>query len=94
MLILAKKNLKKGYILKRITVFSIRRKIERSRVNRELEFLPSDDDLADRMAKGMGVTRPELAILTAYGKMVLKERLVLPEIFENVRIVLQSSCLV
>lgn len=53
------------------------------KLNRELEFLPSDDDLADRMAKGMGLTRPELAILTAYGKMVLKERLVTPEISDN-----------
>ncbi|MEH8019165.1 NAD-glutamate dehydrogenase [Rheinheimera muenzenbergensis] len=53
------------------------------KLNRELEFLPSDDELAERMAKGQGLTRPELSILTAYGKMVLKERLVLPEIFEN-----------
>ena len=53
------------------------------KLNRELEFLPTDDELAERMVKGIGLTRPELAILTAYGKMVLKERLVLPEIFEN-----------
>ncbi|MDX3774771.1 NAD-glutamate dehydrogenase [Chromatiaceae bacterium AAb-1] len=53
------------------------------KLNRELEFLPSDDELADRMAKNQGLTRPELSILTAYGKMVLKERLVLPEIYEN-----------
>jgi glutamate dehydrogenase len=53
------------------------------KLNRELEFLPSDDELAERMVKGIGLTRPELAILTAYGKMVLKERLVLPEIFDN-----------
>ncbi|MBU1437269.1 MAG: NAD-glutamate dehydrogenase [Gammaproteobacteria bacterium] len=53
------------------------------KLNRELEFLPTDDALAERMVKGAGLTRPELAILTAYGKMVLKEQLVLPEIFEN-----------
>ncbi|MDP4528570.1 NAD-glutamate dehydrogenase [Alkalimonas delamerensis] len=53
------------------------------KLNRELEFLPSDDELSDRMARGQGLTRPELAILTAYGKMVLKEQLVLPEIYEN-----------
>jgi len=53
------------------------------KLNRELEFLPSDDELAERMAKGQGLTRPELSILTAYGKMVLKERLVLPEIYDN-----------
>lgn len=54
------------------------------KLNRELEFLPSDDELADRMAKNMGLTRPELAILTAYGKMVLKERLVTPDISDSV----------
>jgi glutamate dehydrogenase len=53
------------------------------KLNRELEFLPSDEELSDRMAKGLGLTRPELAILTAYGKMVLKELLVLPEISDN-----------
>ncbi len=53
------------------------------KLNRELEFLPSDDVLAERTAKGQGLTRPELAILTAYGKMVMKEWLVLPEIYEN-----------
>lgn len=53
------------------------------KLNRELEFLPTDDELAERMVKGQGLTRPELSILTAYGKMVLKERLVLPEIYEN-----------
>lgn len=53
------------------------------KLNRELEFLPSDEELSDRMAKGLGLTRPELAILTAYGKMVLKELLVLPEVSDN-----------
>jgi glutamate dehydrogenase len=53
------------------------------KLNRELEFLPSDDMLAERMVKGSGLTRPELAILTAYGKMVLKEQLVTPEISDN-----------
>ncbi|HSG52894.1 MAG TPA: NAD-glutamate dehydrogenase [Rheinheimera sp.] len=53
------------------------------KLNRELEFLPTDEELAERAARGQGLTRPELSILTAYGKMVLKERLVLPEIYEN-----------
>lgn len=53
------------------------------KLNRELEFIPSDDQLAERMVKGQSLTRPELAILTAYGKMVLKEQLVLPEITNN-----------
>lgn len=44
-------------------------------LNRALEFLPDDDELAERQAQGKGLTRPELAVLTAYGKMVLKEQL-------------------
>lgn len=45
-------------------------------LNRALEFLPDDDDLAERQASGKGLTRPEMAVITAYGKMVLKEQLV------------------
>jgi glutamate dehydrogenase len=52
------------------------------KLNRELEFLPTDEALAERMVKGQGLTRPEMSILTAYGKMVLKEQLVTPEVSE------------
>ncbi|RUO60299.1 NAD-glutamate dehydrogenase [Pseudidiomarina insulisalsae] len=44
-------------------------------LNRALEFLPDDDELAERQANNQGFTRPELAVITAYGKMVLKEDL-------------------
>ncbi|MCF6194877.1 MAG: NAD-glutamate dehydrogenase, partial [Kangiellaceae bacterium] len=46
----------------------------------ELEFLPSDEELLERVARGQGLTRAELAVLAAYGKMVLKEDLCKPEI--------------
>lgn len=49
-------------------------------LDRALEFLPDDDELAERTAAGKGLTRPELAVLNAYGKMVLKEELVTDEI--------------
>ncbi len=52
-------------------------------LNRELEFLPSDDELSERLAKGNGLTRPELSVLVAYAKMGLKETLVTPEICDN-----------
>jgi glutamate dehydrogenase len=42
-------------------------------LNRELEFIPSDDEISERVVTGRGLTRPELAVLIAYGKMVLKE---------------------
>ena len=46
------------------------------RLNRALEFLPEDDQLAERSAKGLGLTRPELSILISYAKADLKEKLV------------------
>ncbi|MGF1703417.1 NAD-glutamate dehydrogenase [Photobacterium makurazakiensis] len=50
------------------------------KLDRALEYLPDDDTLAEREKSGMGLTRPELAVLVAYGKMVLKEELVTDEI--------------
>lgn len=52
-------------------------------LNRELEFIPSDDELSDRLASGKGLTRPELSVLIAYGKMVLKQRLNITQITNN-----------
>ena len=53
------------------------------KLNRELEFLPSDEELSDRRASGTGLTRPEISVLVSYGKMVLKELLIVPEVTEN-----------
>ncbi|GAA4896152.1 NAD-glutamate dehydrogenase [Ferrimonas pelagia] len=53
------------------------------KLDRALEFLPADDELGERMAAGHGLTRPELAVLVAYAKMVLKEQLVDPVITDN-----------
>ena len=53
------------------------------KLDRALEFLPSDDELAERLASGRALTRPELSVLVAYAKMVLKEQLVTPEITED-----------
>lgn len=52
-------------------------------LNRELEFIPSDDELSDRLANGKGLTRPELSVMIAYGKMVLKQKLNIPQITNN-----------
>jgi glutamate dehydrogenase len=38
-------------------------------LDRQLEFLPADEVLAQRAANGSGLTRPELAILLAYVKI-------------------------
>ena len=52
------------------------RSLERSgELNRTLEFLPTDDELAERRKAGAGLTRPELAILLAYSKIWLNNHL-------------------
>ncbi len=44
-------------------------------LERAVEFLPDDEELARRHAAGEGLTRPELAVLLAYAKNSLKRRL-------------------
>ena len=53
------------------------------KLNRDLEFIPDDEEIADRLAQGKGLTRPELSVLLAYSKMVLKDDLVHVEITDN-----------
>jgi glutamate dehydrogenase len=48
---------------------------KQSRLNRELEFLPDDEEFAARRVKGLGVTGPERAVLLAYSKIWLYEEL-------------------
>jgi glutamate dehydrogenase len=60
------------------------RSLERSGdLNRTLEFLPSDDELAERRKSGAGLTRPELAILLAYSKIWLKNHLLASDVPED-----------
>jgi glutamate dehydrogenase len=44
-------------------------------LDRKLEGLPSDGELADRRAKAQPLTRPELAVLLAYAKIDLKREI-------------------
>ena len=41
------------------------------RLDRGLEFLPDEETAAERLAKGLGLTRPELSVLMAYSKLWL-----------------------
>jgi glutamate dehydrogenase len=60
------------------------RSLERSGdLNRALEFLPSDDELSDRRKSGVGLTRPELAILLAYSKIWLNNHLLASDVPED-----------
>src|SRR5690606_15077314 len=53
------------------------RVLEKSgRLDRGIEFLPDDEELADRIASGRGLSRPELAIVLAYSKIALYSELV------------------
>lgn len=45
-------------------------------LDRALEYIPDDETLLEREKQGKALTRPELSVLVAYGKMVLKEELV------------------
>ena len=56
---------------------SVIRALERSGdLNRALEFLPSEEEIAERRKAGEGLTRPELAIVLSYGKIWLYKALI------------------
>jgi glutamate dehydrogenase len=52
-------------------------------LNRELEFLPSEEVLDERKAAGGGLTTPELAILLSYTKNALAEELLASDLPED-----------
>jgi glutamate dehydrogenase len=52
-------------------------------LDRTVEFLPTDEELNERQLHHQGLTRPELALLVSYSKMVLKQALVTPAITED-----------
>jgi glutamate dehydrogenase len=45
------------------------------KLNRALEFLPSDEEISDRRARGIGLTGPERAVMLAYSKIWLYDEL-------------------
>ncbi len=45
-------------------------------LDRQIEYMPSDDILAERYANGQCLTRPELAVLLAYTKTHVKNELI------------------
>jgi glutamate dehydrogenase len=46
------------------------------RLDRALEFIPTDEELAERRAQGKALTRPELSVIISYAKGILKEELI------------------
>lgn len=53
------------------------------KLDRQLENLPDDESLMERKLNGQGLTRPEIAVLLSYGKMSLKEQLLVDKITED-----------
>jgi glutamate dehydrogenase len=52
------------------------RALERAgRLNRAIEYLPDDETIVERQGKGLGLTRPELAVLLSYAKITLYDEL-------------------
>ena len=52
-------------------------------LDRELEFLPSDDELIERTDDELGLTRPEIAVLIAYSKMGLYDDLMASKVLDD-----------
>ncbi|HIC80016.1 MAG TPA: NAD-glutamate dehydrogenase, partial [Kiloniellaceae bacterium] len=44
-------------------------------LDRDIEFLPDDEVVLERMKRGEGLTRPEVAVLLSYSKLVLYDEL-------------------
>ncbi len=58
----------------------INRMESEGRLDRSLEFIPTDEELLERQALGKSLTRPELSVLISYAKVMLKEELANPEV--------------
>ena len=60
------------------------RSLERSgELNRAIEFLPVDEEFAERRKRGVGLTRPELAVVLAYSKIWLSNHLLASDVPED-----------
>jgi glutamate dehydrogenase len=60
------------------------RSLERTgELNRAIEFLPADEELAERRKRGVGLTRPELAVVLAYSKIWLSNHLLASDVPED-----------
>ncbi len=60
------------------------RRLERDgHLDRALEFLPTERQIAERRSAGIGLTQPELAVLLAYTKITLAEQLLASDLPED-----------
>jgi len=61
----------------------IRRLERQGLLNRELEFLPTRKQMADRIERNLGLTAPESSVLLAYTKIVLADELIETELADD-----------
>ncbi len=54
-----------------------------ARLDRELEFIPEDEELVERRAEGKGLTRAEISVIISYCKARMKEELVASDLPED-----------
>ncbi len=52
----------------------------RGQLDRGVEYLPSDNEIAERQSRGQGLTRPELAVTLAYAKISLYDDLLASDV--------------
>ncbi|SNS17402.1 NAD-glutamate dehydrogenase [Tropicimonas sediminicola] len=53
------------------------------KLNREVEFLPSEEEIAERREARQGLTRPEIAVLVAYAKIDIFADLVQSDVLDD-----------
>ena len=60
---------------------------KQGKLDRAIEGLPDDETIAERHTQGLGLTRPEIAVLLAYAKMVLYEDLLKSDLPDDPQLV-------
>lgn len=53
------------------------------RLNRAVEYLPSEEEITERKSKKLGLTSPERAVLLSYSKMELYDQLLASELVDD-----------
>lgn len=61
----------------------IERLVQEGKLNRELEFLPDRKSLLERKTINKGLTRPEIAVLLAYSKSIIKKEILASDVPED-----------
>jgi glutamate dehydrogenase len=56
---------------------------KQGQLHRAIEFLPDEEEIGERKARGQGLTTPEQAVLLAYSKMWLNDELIASDLPED-----------